>query len=89
MKRYLNVSNATELVDFAKDVARKRLEDITDTNNLVNVFIRGRKVAKVPTGSTDTADSRVGDFNCTPTFLYVCVDNAGTAEWRRVAIGSW
>lgn len=89
MKSYLRVDRPEELLDFAKDVARKRQEDIVDFNNLPNVFIRGRKVDKVPTGSADTADSRVGDFNYTISFLYICVDNSGTAAWRRVALGSW
>lgn len=89
MKGYLKVNTNDDLLDFAKDVARKRQEDIAEFNNLPNVFINGRKVNKVPTGSTDIADSRVGDFNFTVSFLYICVNNSGTAAWRRVALGSW
>lgn len=89
MKPYPNINSDSQLVDFCKNVARKRQDDIAAWNNLSSVFILGRKVDKVPTGSTDTTDSHVGDFNATASYLYVCVDNTGTAEWRRVAIGSW
>jgi hypothetical protein len=90
LKQYINVSRPEELVDFAKDVARKRLEDIANFNNLPNLFMAGRKVGKVPTGSADvTPSDRIGDFNYTTSYLYICVDNSGTAAWRRVALGSW
>lgn len=90
MKTYPNVNRPEELVNFAKDVARKRLEDIANFNNLPNLFISGRKVAKVPTGSADVDPSdRIGDFNYTTSYLYICVDDSGTAAWRRVALGSW
>lgn len=71
-------------------ITRFRQEDIGDFTNLQNVFMAGRKVGKVPTGSADvTADDRVGDFNYSTTFLYILVDNAGTATWRRVALAAW
>lgn len=90
MKPYPIVNRPEDLVDFAKDVARKRQEDIANFNNLPNLFMSGRKVGKVPTGSSDIAPSdRVGDFNYTTSYLYICVDNGGTAAWRRVALGSW
>lgn len=90
MKTYPLVNRPEQLVDFAKDVARKRQEDIVEFNNLPNVFISGRKVAKVPTGSADVAPSdRIGDLNYDASYLYICVDDGGTAAWRRVALGSW
>lgn len=79
-----------DLIDFCQNVARKRQEDISDFDNLANVFMSGRKVAKVPTGSADVVPSdRVGDFNYDTSYFYLCVNNGGTATWRRTALGSW
>lgn len=78
-----------QLGEFCRSVARIREEDIQDFNNLSNVFMRGRKVGKIPTGSTDVAATdRLGDFNYDASYLYLCVDNSG-ATWRRIALGSW
>jgi len=89
MKIYSNVNRDADVLDFCKDVARKRQEDVKAFDNLKEVFVRGRKTDKVPTSSSDTTGDRVGDVNYTATYLYICVDNAGTAAWRRVAIGSF
>ena len=88
-KPYPLVGTEEDLLNFCKDIARLRQEDLGDFTNLPNVFIRGRKVDKIPTGSLDTTGDRVGDFNYDTSYIYICVDNAGVAEWRRVAIGSW
>lgn len=92
MKTFGNLDISATLADviaFCQDVTRKRKDDIGEVDNFANIFISGRKVAKVPTASTDTIDSRVGDFNYDAAYLYVCVDVAGSAAWRRVALGSW
>ena len=71
-------------------IIRARSDDIADYNNLTERFVRGRKVGKVPSGSTDVTDGdKVGDFNVTASYAYYLVDNGGTAAWRRVAVGSW
>lgn len=78
-----------QIGEFCREVARLRQEDIEDFSNLSNIFMRGRKVGKIPTGSTDTdASDRVGDFNYDASYLYLCVDNSG-ATWRRIALESW
>lgn len=67
-------------------ITRERQNDITEFNNLESIFIRGRKVGKVPTGSADAAATdRAGDFNFDASFLYLYT---GTA-WRRAALGAW
>jgi len=77
------------IADFCRDIARIRQEDIDDFNNLTNVFIRGRKVGKIPTSSVDiSVTDRVGDFNYDANYLYICVNDT-TAAWRRVALESW
>lgn len=75
--------------DWLRNVARERMHDVQDFTNLPNVFLRGRKVAKVPTASADITDSREGDFNVTATYAYFCVNNGGTLVWRRVAVAAW
>ncbi len=83
-------SSVQEVERWAKFIARTRDEDITQANNYTNIFIRGRLVGKVPSGSADVAATdKLGDINFTDDYMYVLIDNSGTAEWRRVALGSW
>lgn len=71
-------------------IANIRKDDITLINNLPNIFIGGRKVGKIPTSSADIAPTdRVGDVNYDVNYLYIVIDNAGTATWRRATLGSW
>lgn len=79
--------NHTEVL---RQISRLREEDITDRNTFDSIFMRGRKVWKVPSSSADVAATdRVGDFNYTASYLYILVDNSGTPVWRRAALGSW
>lgn len=88
--RYIDTDTNNELGDFARDVARIRERDVDSFNNLTNTFMRGRKVGKIPTGSSDVATTdRVGDFNYDASYLYICVDSGGSAVWRRATLGSW
>lgn len=84
MNKFMDISGADDLVEFAKNISRERLRDISDFDNLQNIFMRGRKVGKTPTASNDTTDSRVGDFNYDSTNFYFCIDNSGTAAWRKI-----
>lgn len=76
--------------DALGDISRKRQEDITFINTLPAVYVRGRLVAKVPSGSADVAATdRLGDVNFTKDYAYFCVsDGAGGAVWRRIAMGA-
>lgn len=87
----------TVVKDFASlrealgDISRKRQEDITDRNNFNSIFVNGRKVGKVPSGSADVvASDRIGDFNVDNTYAYWLVDDgAGGAEWVRAGVSTW
>lgn len=80
----------TEVIKLLQYILKERGNDVNDFINLNSRFLLGRKSSKIPTGSLDIADTdRVGDMNYTPTYLYVVVDNSGSAEWRRVALSSW
>lgn len=86
-----NIDTTIESVtDSLRTIARLRAEDITDRNSFPAIFMKGRKVGKLPSSSSDVvASDRVGDFNYTASYLYILVDNSGTASWRRAALGSW
>lgn len=82
--------NAKDIENLLFHILRERKTDVKDFNNLQSSFISGRKVAKIPTGSSDvTVTDRVGDFNVTATYAYFLINNAGTPQWRRVSLSSW
>lgn len=73
-----------------REITSVRKDDITQIGNLVNIFIQGRKVGKIPSASNDVTDGdKVGDINWDISYLYILVDNAGTGTWRRAALGAW
>jgi hypothetical protein len=92
MKNYpvIDVNNKQSIDELLEFIVKERKKDVDDFNNLTNVFISGRKVGKIPTGATDIdiAD-RIGDFNYDTSYIYIVVDNGGTAEWRRATLASW
>ncbi len=73
-----------------REITNVRKDDIAQFRNLPEIFVSGRTVGKIPASSTDVAASdRLGDRSNDDSFFYLLVDNAGTAEWRRVALGSF
>lgn len=92
MKLYPILKDETPkgIFEWLKYVVRARSDDVQEFNNLENIFVAGRKVGKIPSASNDVvAGDKIGDFNVSATYAYYLIDNAGTAEWRRVAVGSW
>jgi hypothetical protein len=90
MDIYPNIKEETDILKGLQYIVRLRQDDVNAYNNLNNQFISGRKVGRIPSGSSDVIDGDViGDFNVNATYAYFLIDNAGTAEWRRVAVGSW
>jgi len=78
------------IIELLTFIVKERRNDVNDFFNLKNIFISGRKVAKIPTGASDIAiTDRVGDFNYDISFIYIVVDNSGAAEWRRATLASW
>lgn len=79
--------------DALGDMSRKRLNDITDRDTFPAIFVLGRKVAKVPSGSADVVPTdRIGDCNTTADYAYFCVSDGGSPEaavWRRIAMATW
>lgn len=84
------VRSESDLYTLARYILKERKNDINDFNNLQNVFMAGRKVGKIPTGSADVIPTdRAGDFNYDASYFYILVDNGGTAVWRRTALSAW
>lgn len=85
--RFINSEQLEEIAEFCRDAARIREEDINDFDNLVNIFMSGRKVSKIPSSKLDTSDGdREGDFNYDTTYFYICVNNAGTLNWKTAPL---
>jgi len=92
MKQYptLSPDSPEDQKEFMRFAIKERINDVNDFSNLKNVFMSGRKVGKIATGAADVTDGdRVGDFNYDASFLYILIDNAGTAEWRRAILSSF
>lgn len=89
---YYQAKDINELMDIVGQITHTRKDDITQIKNLPEVFISGRSVGKIPTSSADVVpDDRIGDQSIAAdgSYLYILVNNAGAAVWRRVALGSW
>lgn len=92
MKNFPNVQpdNDDDIELLLRYILKERQNDVKDFDNLNNNFISGRKVGKIPTGAADVSSSdKVGDFNYDVNYIYIVVNNAGTAQWRRAALASW
>lgn len=88
--KYLGSSDPEDIARVVRDLVRTREQDIIDFNNLPNRFISGRSVGRVPTSSSDVlATDRVGDASYDNQYIYYLIDNAGTAEWRRINLHSF
>lgn len=73
-----------------REIENVRKDDITQVSNLVNIFVSGRKVGRIPSSSTNVIDGdKVGDFNVTDSFAYYLIDTGAGGEWRRVAVGAF
>lgn len=87
---YWAVEKEGDVKEWLRQVSNIRKDDITQIQNLTNIFVSGRKVGKIPTGSADVAATdRIGDVNYDASYYYILVDNSGTAVWRRIALGAW
>lgn len=80
-------NSVTEVIDF---ITRERVNDKRDWENLPSRFLLARKVSRIPSSSADViTGDRPDDMNWDTSYLYILIDNAGTATWRRVALGSF
>lgn len=91
MKNYpKELKNQNDVFNLLNYIVKERINDVKDFDNLKNIFMRGRKVNKVPTSSTDIeVKDNLGDFNYDASYLYILVDNGGSNEWRRAPLQTW
>jgi len=81
-------SKLKDLLDWAIHATRARQVDKSDYDiqNSGNPLI----YTASPSSSSDLIGTeKVGDISMDTGFLYIIVDNAGTLEWRQVAISSF
>lgn len=72
---------------WVRFATRERATDLQDYNNLDSTRSR---VYSAPSSSTDMRGTeKVGDVAADSSYFYVVVDNAGSLEWRRVAVSSF
>lgn len=87
---YWSAETPDDVKTQLRDITNIRKDDITQIQNLPNVFLAGRSVGKIPASSADVTDGdKVGDQNYDASYIYILVDNAGTPVWRRAALASW
>lgn len=87
---YWSAESQDDIKEQLRQITNIRKDDIAQIQNLVSVFVSGRKVGKIPTSSADVdATDRLGDQNYDANYLYILIDNSGNAEWRRSALGGW
>lgn len=87
---YWAAATLKDTIDQVQQICHIRKDDITQIQNLPNVFLQGRKVGKIPTTSADVSPAdKINDFNWTAGFLYILIDNSGTPVWRRTALGAF
>lgn len=78
--------NADELL---RELPRLWNELVDELDNQPNVFLRGRKVDRIPSSSADVlATDQENDFNWDASHIYVLIDNSGLS-WRRTALSTF
>lgn len=76
-----------DVINWIIEVTRERNIDLDDFNNQER---DNPKIFPVPASSSDLSGAeKAGDISFDTGFFYIVVDNAGTLEWRRVAIVSF
>lgn len=91
---YWPAQGLPDVQDQLAKICSLRKDDIATIQNLPNVAVSGRTVAKVPASSTDvTADDKIGDINFSTDagneYLYILMDIGGVGRWRRVQLSSF
>lgn len=86
--RNININaQMPEILDWIRDATRNRRFDLDDYNRQDTTL---PVIFDAPSSSSDIIGTeKAGDISADANFLYIVVDNAGTLEWRRVAISSF
>ncbi len=81
------------VIDLLLTMVQERRQDISEFENIKNVFLGGRLSGKVPTGASDVSpEDRVGDtnFDYASGYMYRVVDDGSAGIWARITMDtSW
>lgn len=76
-----------DVIEWCADVARNRDFDVADYQNQVAY---NPVIYAVPASSSDLrGNEKAGDIAVDASYFYIVVDDSGTLEWRRAAIGTF
>lgn len=97
MNDYPNITPDTEdnRTELLRIITRERTNDISEANNYKNVFMRGRRVGRIPSSSSDVLDTdKINDFNIIDdggsVYYYTLVLVGSTPTWGRIDVNtSW
>ncbi len=80
-------SSLQDVIKWIADVTRNRLLDVEDYKYLTTI---SPEIFSPPSSSSDLVGTeKAGDMAADTNYLYVVVNNAGTLQWRRVAISTF
>lgn len=87
MKLFRNISRDDDLFDWAVQVTRERLNDVSKIDQLDTTRSR---IWPAPSSSTDiTGGEKVGDIAADATYLYYVAKSGGSLVWRRISGSSF
>lgn len=80
---YYPIQTDADVKEVLSRIANIRKDDITQIQNLQNIFVGGRKVGKIPANSGDVAvTDRLGDISFDNSNMYV-LQNSGAPAWIK------
>lgn len=86
---YWSAESENDTREQLRLICNIRKDDITQIQNLQNIFIGGRLVGKIPANSADvTATDRIGDVSRDNSNTYI-LQNAASPQWIKYAGSSF
>jgi hypothetical protein len=84
-----NVPNEREIYDIiGRIIYLRNTEDVDEANNYPRVFLRGRRVTRIPSSSADIlSGDKEFDVSYDINYLYICILNGSALVWRRISLG--
>lgn len=83
---YYSAADMEEIVEILDQICRTRKDDILVIGDLINTFIGGRSVGRVPSSSSDVlATDKIGDinFDYSTGYAYRLMDDGAAGVWAR------
>jgi hypothetical protein len=86
---YPLITSFTNALDWMREVARIRSEDIVEWQSLPQQYVTGRRTTRVPTANNDVISGDAeGDivYAANASHMYILVDKSGTLTWARISL---